>query len=75
MGPVAWTFGDRRVTCGDASDSVERVKERSLEVGPYGWALETQEDGWTITGCLLRKNEKSVLEGDGEIGQGKTAQE
>ena len=24
-------------------------------LGPYGWVLETSEEGWTITGCALKK--------------------
>lgn len=45
-------------------------------LGPYGWVLETQEDGWAITGCLLSKGEKSVLDVDAKIEQGKkTARE
>ena len=29
--------------------------------GPTGWTLETQPDGWRITGCMLKKNNGELV--------------
>jgi hypothetical protein len=30
-------------------------------LGPSGWVLETESDGWRLTGCILKKKQVSEV--------------
>lgn len=67
---------------GDNQDKVRRPKldgsklpdnyEKQIApyFGPMGWVLETEENGWRITGCVLKK--KGVTEVVRKVGDSKT---
>ena len=40
-------------------------------LGPAGWVMETEKEGWRVTGCLLKK--KSVSEVVEKVGDGEKA--
>ena len=44
----------------DASDLPEFKTAVAPYLGPSGWVVETEEEGWRITGCILQKQPQQV---------------